>query len=211
MKSTVAILLVLTLVTAGVAWAGGLTGLLPPYKSVDIATLLENASIKKELRMTKQQEAAVKPRVSKCMEKTGNDAAAIFKMTGPNKDAQIRALTKKRAEEMFQSIGQVLSPSQLKRLKQIMLQQWGIVLFDFPEIREALKLGDAQLAKLKQTHEEISRKLQKDTIDGKITRDEAVKQASVHSRGICDRVRAGLTQEQQRTLNDLLGASYRFQ
>ena len=81
------------------------------------------------------------------------DGLANSKLKGPERDAKMRALGAKRAEELFQTLGQVLNAEQMKRLKQIALQWWGMGLFDHPEIREQLHLSDSQAKALRATYD----------------------------------------------------------
>jgi hypothetical protein len=211
MKSTSTSVVVLTLVITRGAFASDLAALIPVYKPVDIVMLLNDQKVKTELKITRDQDRAVKACLAKCGEKQSRDPDTIYKMTGPNKEAKVRALTKQRAEEMFQSLGRVLSPGQVKRLKQIMVQQWGIVVFDHPGILEALKLNDGQAVRLKSIHEQMQREIIKNASDGRISRQDAQKQYNALSRGVPDRVRAALTEDQRTALNDLLGQPYSFQ
>jgi Mor family transcriptional regulator len=105
-------------------------------------------------------------------------------MTGSDKVAKIRALFTAEADEMFQALGKTLKPEQLQRLKQIMVQQWGIIVFDHKEVRDALKLNDETIAQLKSVHEQMQRDLEQQIISGKIARQDAQKVFNAFSRGV---------------------------
>jgi hypothetical protein len=154
--------------------AGKLADTVPLYTAVNIDTLVSlDDKARKELKITKEQSAAISKVLAKQREHEGGDPDKIFKMKGPDKEAKIRAHYKTRADEHFKVLEQALSPGQIKRLKQIMCQQHGIVLLDFPEIQSALGLSAAQVTKLRAVYD----KLEKDLIDQvrakKITKEEA--------------------------------------
>jgi hypothetical protein len=201
---------VLTLVLARAVCAGGLADLMPPYKPVDIVTLLQDEKAKKALGIVRYQEPGIKSSLTSYTRSQAQDAGAIYQMKGADREARVRALTARRADELFQSLGRVLSPEQLKRLKQILLQQWGIVLFEFPEIRAALKLSAPEADKLRKIYDDMRNELALKTRDRILTKEEGSKQYQRLSHGIPGPVRAALSEEQRRTIDDLLGAPYPF-
>jgi hypothetical protein len=211
MKVTYSSVVLLTLVFVTSAGAGKLVDLTPPYKSVDIVMYLNDPKVKNELKITKKQEAAVEAIWTKLRGKFFQDNDKLLKMSGPDKDAKIRALTAARADELFKSLGQALTPGQVQRLKQILLQHWGVMALEHPEIRSALKIGDEQLATLKSIEEEICRELIADVRGGRISQQEAEKRYNKLSHTVPERVRAALTKEQRKKLHELLGEPYNFQ
>jgi hypothetical protein len=183
----------------------------PPYSAVNIWSLLNNPQAKKELKITTDQEKGIQASVDKWQKASSRDADTIYKWSGPGKEAKIRALTKQRAEELFGWLGQTLRPEQIKRLKQIMLQQHGMSVLDHPEIRAVLKLDDAQVKHLKAIFEKARNDLAARAQAGKISRQDGAKQFHALGFGVPDQVREALTEQQRQTLKDLLGEPYPFQ
>jgi hypothetical protein len=208
MRSAAIPALVLPLVLVRAVAAGGLADVMPVYKPADIMAILEDEKGKKALNIASYQEAGIKATLKDWSRKQNQDSDTIYKMTGPDKEARVRALTERRANELLQSLSRVLSPQQLKRLKQILLQAWGIVLFEFPEIRDALKLSAQEADRLTKIYEDMRNEIAKKVLDRKLTQEEGWKQYQGLSRGVPDRVRAALSDDQQRTLDDLLGSPY---
>jgi hypothetical protein len=173
-----------------------------------------DAKIRKDLNITKEQLAAVEKVFAKQRQREGGDADKIFKMKGPDKDAKIRALYQSRGEEFLQTLGQALRPDQIKRLKQIIHQQCGITLLDYPEIQSALGMSQDQATKLTAMYEQVKLDMQKDFIaqmrEKKITREEANDRLNALAKGIPDPIRAKMTREQRVILADLLGPPYAF-
>jgi hypothetical protein len=201
---------VLTLVMARAACAGGLAEQVPPYKPMEVVFLLQNEKAKQALNIVSYQEAGIKAAVGKYLVKQNQDAGVIIKMQEPDREARVRALTARRADELFQSLSRVLSPAQLKRLKQILLQGWGIAVFDYPEIREALKLSVQDAERLKEIHEQRRKDLLKQVQEGKLPRDAGYQEYNSMVLGVSDWVRAALTEQQRQILNDLLGPPYSY-
>jgi hypothetical protein len=208
MRSACIPALVLTLVLVRAVSADGLADIIPLYSPGGIISILEDEKGKKALNIASYQEAGIKASLKDWSRKQHQDADTIYKMTGPDKEARVRALTERRASELIQSLSRVLSPQQLKRLKQILLQAWGIVLFEFPEIRDALKLSAREADRLTKIYEDMRNEIAKKVLDRKLTQEEGWKQYQGLSRGVPDRVRAALSDDQQRILDDLLGSPY---
>jgi hypothetical protein len=199
---------VLTLVLVRAVAAGGVSDSTPPYLPSNIVFLLQDAKVRKALNIVSYQEAGIKASLAKWS--LARDVTTVTGMQGPDKDARARVYAAQRADELFRSLRRVLSPEQLKRLKQIMLQQWGILLFDFPEIREALRLSAQGAEKLHKIHEDEINALATRVRDGKLPQPEGANQYKALTRGVSAWVRSALTEEQRQILDDLLGAPYPF-
>jgi hypothetical protein len=210
LASTSALVLTVTLVLVRAVEADGLADSIPLYKPVDIVMLLQDENAKKALNIASYQEPGIKASLASWQQKQAQDAATIYKLKGPDKEAKVRALTARRAEQLFQSLSRVLSPPQLKRLKQILLHQWGIALFEHPEIRGALKISEPQAHGLARIHDELRNEIVKQVQDRRLTQQDALVQCHGMSRGIPDKVRAALGEEQRQILDDLLGAPHPF-
>jgi hypothetical protein len=163
----------------------------------------------KELNLTKaQQDVILRDSWNKLRkEVTDQDLA---KATGPDRDAKVRALCLKRYDETFAAAGQTLTPAQIARLKQIVLQGFGVGLFDHPEIRAARKLDEAQVKRLKADYKRLEAELGAEITSGKLTRSEAYWKLNDFSFGVPEKVRESLTAEQRKKLKQLLGEPYAF-
>ena len=211
MRSTFAAASVLVLMLVPGAFGDGPASRGPLYTPVGIWSHLIDPKVKAELGITKAQDTGVQRCLKKWQEKDLSDAGTIYKMQRPNKEAKVNALLKQRADELFQSLGQVLTARRVSRLKQILLQKLGITLFDYPEIRAALKLSDDKVPLLKSIYEQEYNEIVKDTLAGRISQQEALKRRNALASGVSARVRAALTEDQRKTLQALLGAPYAVQ
>jgi hypothetical protein len=188
MKATCRLALLAAMVVVTCA-RGDLASLLSLYSIANIAALLNDEKVKRELQITKQQEKAIQPLVAKSYQKLAQENVNLVRVSGSDKEARIRALHTARADELFVALG-----------------QWGIVLFDHREIRDALQLSDEQVARLKAMHEKIRNDIAKHVMAGRITREQAHKQATALSRGIPDAVRSTLTNDQRQSYKTCSGS-----
>jgi hypothetical protein len=95
-----------------------------------------------------------------------------------------------------------------QRLKQILLQTTGMYIIDHKESRDALNLNADQVAKLKATH----RQLITDISGGgkaKLSPTEVKKQGAALLKGVPDKVRAALSDQQRKKLQELMGLNQR--
>ncbi|MBY0527386.1 MAG: hypothetical protein K2R98_28580 [Gemmataceae bacterium] len=121
--------------------------------------LITNASVQKELKLSDDQIEKAK--------KVGMDVQAKFKDDKLGKDAtpeEREARRKKVSAEMHKQLGDVLKAEQLKRYKQIELQQVGLADTD---AQKELKLTDEQKGKLKTISDDTRMKVREVFKDGK--------------------------------------------
>jgi hypothetical protein len=134
------------------------------------------------------------------------------KLPEREKDAKRRALETQVVNDLCKLYGETLWPAQIKRMKQIALQIRGIEIFDYPEIRSALKIGDKEAKELHAAWDkwayEKRLQLQDDVAAKKITNQEAARLAGSAARSVPRKVRELLSQEQQKILEDFLGEKY---
>jgi hypothetical protein len=130
------------------------------------------------------------------------------------KNVQLRTLETQAAEELFRLYGETLRPDQVKRMRQIVLQVRGMEVFDHPEVRKTMKIGDAEVKKLRAAYNRLAQEtvadLRAQVQAKKITDKDAARQAIAMSVSVPESVRASLSQEQKRVLQDLLGEKYTY-
>jgi hypothetical protein len=192
----------------GIAPAENPVPLGPLYHPTGIVVWLNDKKMLAEMRVTKQQEKVLI--ASAWSWHKAVEPEQLRKITGPDRDARIRALWMQKADEVFALAGKTLKPEQIKRLKQVLLQAHGISLFDHPEIRKALNLNEQQVKKLKAAYEEVKADMGAEITSGRFSRSEARKMYNAVVFSVPERVRELLTPEQRKKLKDLLGEPYAF-
>ena len=114
-----------------------------------VSMLLTNKSVQDELKLTEDQVTKARDVVTKTREKYQDEMTKLRDLTGDERRDKMQALTTKISEETMKGLGDVLKPEQVKRLKQIALQQRGAGALADAEIQKTLKITDEQKAKLK--------------------------------------------------------------
>jgi len=130
------------------------------------------------------------------------------------KNARLRALETKASDDLFRAFGEALRPDQVKRMKQIVLQVRGMEVFDYPEVRDALKIGDKEARVLRDAYDKLAREMVADLkaqVSAKrISSEEAARKATSMTLSVPAEVRESLSADQRKVLEDLLGEKYTY-
>jgi Spy/CpxP family protein refolding chaperone len=161
--------------------------------------LLTQKSVQDELKLTEEQVKKVA-----ALEEKQRESAKGFKDLSKE---ERKTKMEERAKESKKAVDEVLKPEQVKRLKQISLQQSGSRAYADPEVAEALKLTDDQKEKMK-TIQEDSRKEMRDLFTGGAN-EEARKKMETLRKAADEKVQGLLTAEQKTKLKELLGEPFK--
>jgi hypothetical protein len=124
-----------------------------------VASLIRNESVQKELKMEKEQTDKATEAVTKIREKHNDEFSKLRDLSQEERRTKTTALNKVISDETLAALETVLKPEQVKRLKEIDLQQAGVAAFTRVEVEKALKLNDEQKGKVKAIAEESSTKM----------------------------------------------------
>lgn len=186
--------------------------------------LLGIEQVQKELKLSDEQNAKLRELGEKLRSEMQQQFAGMEKLTEEQRRARMAELREKmqkegeaRAAETQKQIAAILKPEQLKRLKQIQLQQEGPAALRRPEVAEALGLSKDQLDQLEKIADESREKMQELFRAGR----EADKQAQQprrfpESREKFQEIRKDsekrsmgvLTAEQKKKLGEMLGEPF---
>jgi hypothetical protein len=126
-------------------------------------TLLTNADLQKELKITDDQKKALKPAMEKAEEQT-KKMRELFQGGGgpPDREAMQKMMEdgRKFAEETKATVEKSLTDDQKKRIKQIDYQRMGLRAFANEEVVKTLKIGDDQKEKLKGITDDMQKEMQ---------------------------------------------------
>lgn len=120
----------------------------------NLVGLLSNSDVQKELKLTDEQIDKAKKVGQDLREKYQDDLAKLKNAKPEERGEKFRELNKKMSAEGQKSLGTILKPEQLKRLREIHLQQVGL---SDAGAQEALKLTDEQKKKLLALAEETDK------------------------------------------------------
>jgi hypothetical protein len=160
--------------------------------------LLLNKSVQQELKLSNDQITQLKEAVAKVLEDNKGELAKI-RGAGPEERARVMRTI---AEQTNKIVTKVLNEDQVKRLREIDLQERGPMALYDPEMRRSLKITDEQLGKLKELADTSIKQAQKfhDERDVKKIR-EVVRNAQEKLADI-------LTDEQKKAWREMLGKPF---
>jgi hypothetical protein len=171
-----------------------------PYGAYPV--LLKSPRVKSELKITSNQEVDI----AQCMKKYRAGFVDLFKTK-----LKPLEIDRKNFDSMWELLSKSLNPDQMKRLRQIIIQMSGIEMFDYKEVRTAINLPYSDVAKLKAVHLKMCNELTAKAGKKIITPQESGRLFGVYSKGVQDRVRAALNDEQRAKLQDLIGNNFDFE
>jgi hypothetical protein len=168
--------------------------------------LVENESVQKELNLDKDQVDKVKETVQKVRDEHKDDFAKLNDLGREEQREKRRELTRTVTDETLKALGDVLKPEQLKRFKQIELQQAGTQAFTRPEVQKALNLTDDQKEKIKTIADDAA-KQRSELFQGGNARGSFDKLTALRKE-TAEKVQAVLTDDQKKTWKDLTGEPF---
>lgn len=124
-----------------------------------VSSLLRNEAVQKELKMDKEQTDKAAEAIKKVQDKHADDFAKLREIPREERREKTTELTKVISTETMTAISEVLKPEQIKRLKQIELQQAGVDAFTRADVEKALSIDTEQKTKLKTIAEESTTKM----------------------------------------------------
>lgn len=168
--------------------------------------LLDNKSVQEELKLSKEQIDKSKAAHEEIRKKHDED----FKKAREMSDEERRELFKKVNDENMKAISGILNEDQLKRYKQIQLQQStrfmgpGTLLQD--DVQKTLKLTDDQIAKIKTISEDVQKEM-RELREGGFKPENFQKMQALSKDGL-DKASATLTDDQKKSWKDMLGSAF---
>jgi hypothetical protein len=190
--------------------------------SADPLQLIQSDQLKSELKITAEQSAKLK--------EVENELRT--KVTEKNASANLKGLDAKAKEEKLKKIGEelnsetkasrekigtILSADQVKRMKQVFLQTYGLGPLNYEDFQTELKLTAEQIKQIDTLKESMLKEMR---AGWQVPPDDAAKQAEVLtanrkrletiSKGYNAKTSAVLTDAQKKTLKELEGAPFKF-
>jgi Spy/CpxP family protein refolding chaperone len=128
--------------------------------------LMLNKGVQQELKLTDEQAQRITV-ISKDMQRRQREEMTKLSglPPGPDRRQKIQDLIRTVNDDFRKNIDDVLTPEQVKRLDQILLQRAGVNTFTTPRIVKALKLTDDQKVKIREIEEELGKSLRETVPD----------------------------------------------
>ena len=174
-----------------------------------VGGLLQNESVQKELKIDAAEAEKLKAAVQKVQDLHKDDLAKIRDITDQTERRQKgQEVGRTISNETLKEVSSILSPDQLKRLKQIQLQQAGIGAFTQPDVQTALKLTDEQKDAVKTISEDATKQRRELTQGGGGRGQGNAEKLAAIRKDSLDRVQKLLTPDQKKTWKDLTGDAF---
>ena len=180
-----------------------------PGRGMGGIVVLRNKSVQQELKANPEQARKLDALFDTLL-KEGQQTSMRLREISPGGDRRAKFLEYQRAQQegLRKGLAEALKPEQVKRFDQIDVQQAGILAFELPRVREALKLTDDQKAKV----QDINREMMVSSRDAggdfqKDPRAAAGKVIAARAQALV-KCLAVLTDEQKATWNDLAGEPF---
>ena len=146
------------LVIPGSRLFGQHTPMIPAGSIGGYDMLLLNERVQKELKLSEEQILKVKEIIREVRQKRLPELEKLRKLSPEAGREKFVQLSKAYSDEALQNAGDVLMAEQVKRLKQIRLQQEGLRAFRDAELSKPLKLTEAQTQEIKKIEDELREK-----------------------------------------------------
>ena len=114
-----------------------------------LAGLINNETVQKELKLNSDQVEKAKAAVQDVSEKHQGDRGQLQDLSPEERREKMTVINKTINEETMKALAGVLTPDQIKRLKQIELYNRGANAFTDPDVQKALNLNNDQKEKIK--------------------------------------------------------------
>ncbi len=167
-----------------------------------IAYLLNQKSVQDELKLSDEQ-------IKKAKELSDKQRESFRGQRGQRPDEETRKKMAEARQASEKAVAEILKPDQLKRVKQISLQQQGARALSNPEVADALKLSDEQKGKIKSIQEEARTARGQRGQRGQRPDEEALKKLAEARKATNEKLMNVLTSEQKTKLNELSGEPFK--
>jgi hypothetical protein len=173
-----------------------------------LAGLVQMEPVQKELKLDQEQVTKVKDAVQKVQAKHQDDFAKLRDLPREEQQPKRQELTRTVNEETLKAISDILKPDQVKRLKQLELQQAGMVAFSRPDVQKALNLTDEQKQKVRSIADAAGQEM-RDIFQGGAAAGAQEKIAEMRKKTM-EKIQGVLTDDQKKTWKELTGEPFAF-
>jgi len=208
-RRLIAILSFCLVVVFGTHVPGQQTSLNPVASFKSYEFLLVNEHVQRELKLSDEQVQKVNEAVHDIRQKRRAQLERFRKLPPPQ--GREKFLQIANSQEALDSSSKILEPEQIRRLKQIKVQQDGLEAFSQDAIVTALKLTRPQQEKIKKIDAEASQKAQNTPqvgTGGNFPR--ALTKVEAGRKALVDRAVEVLTADQRKVWQELVGQPFDF-
>ena len=178
----------------------------------NLASLLGNSSVQKELKLDDKQVDKAKDLAEKTREESREKFQGLQDLSQEERRAKMQEINREINATTLKAAGEFLNPEQVARLKQISLQVRGVQAFSDPEVQKKLNLTDSQKGEIQAIAQESM-----EATRGLFSQDQSPEEREAAMKKIAEirkqalaKVEAKLNDEQQKTWKELIGSPFEF-
>jgi len=177
------------------------------------AGLIANEGVQKELKLTDEQTSKAEAVAREVREKYHGEFAKVEDLDAQKRSEKMAEIVRTMISETNKGLADVLKPEQMKRYRQIQLQQLGLRAFTEPEVQSKLKLTDDQVGQIRRINAD-SQSQRRELLQGGGgggTREEMRKKEATLGKEGMDKALAVLSADQKQAWTDMTGEPFEVQ
>jgi hypothetical protein len=179
------------------------------------AGLIANEGVQKELKLTDEQTSKAEAVARDVRAKHHDEFDKVEDLDAQKRSEKTAEIVRTMISETNKGLADVLKPEQMKRYRQIQLQQLGLMAFTEPEVQSKLKLTDDQVGQIRRINadSQSQRRELSQGGGGGGNREEMQKKAATLGKESMDKALAVLSADQKQVWKDMTGEPFdvRFQ
>ena len=181
------------------------------------AGLIANQAVQKELKLTKEQASNSEAVARAVRAKHHGEFDKVEDLDAQKRSEKTAEIVRTMISETNKGLADVLTPEQMKRYRQVQLQQLGLWAFTEPEVQSKLKLTDDQLGQIRKINADSqSQRRELAQGGGGGNREEMQKKAATLGKNSMDSIEkalAVLSADQKQVWKEMTGEPFdvRFQ
>jgi len=177
----------------------------------NLATLLANPGVQKELKLDDQQAEKAKTLAEKTREKMQEVRESLQGLDQEERRTKRQEISREMNASTLKALGEFLKPEQIARLQQISYQVRGAQALSDPDVQKKLNLTDSQKGEIQALVQESQSEARTIFQDNQDDREAAMKKIRELNKQTLSKAQAKLNDEQQKTWKELLGAPFEYQ
>jgi hypothetical protein len=177
------------------------------------AGLIANEAVQKELKLTDEQASKAEAVALDVRKKHQGDFVKLKDINARERFEKVAEIVRTMTSETNKGLADVLKPEQMKRYRQIQLQQLGLMAFTEPEVQSKLKLTDDQVGRIRRINADSQSQRRQLSQGGGGNREEMHKKVATLGKESMDKALAVLSADQKQAWKDMTGEPFevRFQ
>jgi hypothetical protein len=171
------------------------------------AGLIANQDVQKELKLTKEQTSKAEAVARAVREKYHGEFAKFEELDAQARFEKTAEIVRNMSSETNEGLADVLKPEQMKRYRQIQLQQIGLMAFTEPDVQSKLKMSDEQVSRIRKINPQ-SQSQRREFAQGGGNRGEMPKKMETPGKDGMDKALAVLSADQKQAWKDMTGEPF---